>query len=210
MDELIEGYRRFRAEVWPAERARYEALAHWGQSPEAMVIACSDSRVDPQTIFGAAPGELFVVRNVGALVPRYGPDPGHHGTSAALEFGVKVLKIPRVVVLGHGQCGAVKAMAYGPPPQAQDFIASWVEIGQSAVLAAGDKPEGRLERIEAEVVRLSLANLMTFPWIAEAVAAGRLSLSGYSFDSRRLAPPHRKGTALGLGRDRCESSCGLP
>ena len=175
MDPLIEGYRRFRAEVWPAERARYEALAHWGQSPEAMVVACSDSRVDPQTIFGAVPGELFVVRNVAALVPRYSPDPGHHGTSAALEFGVKVLKVARLVVLGHGQCGGVKAMAYGPPPQAQDFIASWVEIGKPAVQAAGDKPEGRLERIEAEVVRLSLANLMTFPWIAEAVAAGRLS-----------------------------------
>jgi carbonic anhydrase len=182
LDPLIEGYRRFRAAIWPAERARYEALAHWGQSPEAMVIACSDSRVDPQTIFGAVPGELFVVRNVAALVPRYSPDPGHHGTSAALEFGVRVLKIPRLVVLGHGQCGGVKAMAYGPPPQAHDFIASWVEIGKPAVLAAGDQPEGRLERIEAEVVRLSLANLMTFPWIAEAAAAGRLALQGYWFD----------------------------
>jgi carbonic anhydrase len=182
MDPLIEGYRRFRADVWPGERARYEALAHWGQSPEAMVIACSDSRVDPQMIFGAVPGELFVVRNVAALVPRYSPDPGHHGTSAALEFGVKVLKIPRLVVLGHGQCGGVKAMAYGAPPQAQDFIASWVEIGKPALAAAGDKAEGRLERIEAEVVRLSLANLMTFPWIAEAAAAGRLALQGYWFD----------------------------
>ena len=182
MDPLIEGYRRFRAEVWPAERARYEALAHWGQSPEAMVIACSDSRVDPQTIFGAVPGELFVVRNVAALVPRYSPDPGHHGTSAALEFGVRVLKISRLVVLGHGQCGGVKAMAYGPPPQAQDFIASWVEIGKPALVAAGEHPDGWLERIEAEVVRLSLANLMTFPWIAEAVGAGRLALQGYWFD----------------------------
>ena len=89
MDPLIEGYRRFRAEVWPAERARYEALAHWGQSPEAMVVACSDSRVDPQSIFSAVPGELFVVRNVAALVPRYSPDPGHHGTSAALEAAVQ-------------------------------------------------------------------------------------------------------------------------
>jgi carbonic anhydrase len=182
MDPLIEGYRRFRADVWPTERARYEALAHWGQSPEAMVIACSDSRVDPQMIFAAVPGELFVVRNVGALVPPYSPDPAHHGTSAALEFGIRVLKIPRLVVLGHGQCGGVKAMAYGPPPQAQDFIATWVDIGKSAVLAAGDEPEGRLERIEAEVVRLSLANLMTFPWIAEAVDAGRLTLQGYWFD----------------------------
>ncbi len=182
MDPLIEGYSRFRKDIWPAERARYEALAHWGQSPEAMVIACSDSRVDPQTVFGAVPGELFVLRNVAALVPRYSPDPGHHGTSAALEFGVKVLKVARLVVLGHGQCGGVKAMAYGAPPQARDFIASWVEIGEPALAAAGDKPDGRLERIEAEVVRLSLANLMTFPWIAEPAAAGRLTLQGYWFD----------------------------
>ena len=197
MDPLIEGYRRFRAEVWPTERARYEALAHWGQSPEAMVIACSDSRVDPQTIFGAVPGELFVVRNIGALVPPYSPDSGHHGTSAALEFGVKALKIPRLVVLGHGQCGGVKAMAYGPPPQAQDFIASWVEYGKPAVVAAGDEPEGRLGRIEVEVVRLSLANLMTFPWVAEAVAAGRLSLQGYLFDVHT-------GVLASVGPDRVE------
>ncbi len=182
MDPLIEGYRRFRADVWPAERARYEALAHWGQSPETMVIACSDARVDPQTVFGAAPGELFVVRNVAALVPPFEPDPGHHGTSAALEFGVKVLKVARLVVVGHGQCGGIKAMAYGPPPQARDFIASWVAIGKPAVVAAGEAQQGRLERIEAEVVRLSLANLMTFPWIAEAAGAGRLVLQGYWFD----------------------------
>ena len=182
MDPLIEGYRKFRAETWPMEKARYESLAHWGQTPEAVVIACSDSRVDPQTIFGAVPGELFVVRNVAALAPPYEPDAGYHGTSAALEFGVRVLRVARVVVLGHGQCGGVKAMAFGPPPQARDFVASWVEIGRPAVKAAGDAPEGRLARIEAEVVRLSLANLRTFPWIAEAVAAGRLALQGYLFD----------------------------
>jgi carbonic anhydrase len=182
MDPLTEGYRRFRAETWPAERARYEALAHWGQSPEAMVIACSDSRVDPQTVFGAAPGELFVVRNVAALVPPYEPDARYHGTSAALEFGVKVLKVARLVVLGHGQCGGVRAMAYGPPPQARDFIASWVEIGKPALAAAGDEPEGRFARIEAQVVRLSLANLLTFPWVAEAASTGRLALQGYLFD----------------------------
>jgi len=182
MDPLVEGYRKFRAETWPTERARYEALAHWGQSPETMVIACSDSRVDPQTIFAAVPGELFVVRNVAALVPPYSPDVGYHGTSAALEFGVKVLKVARLVVVGHGQCGGVRAMAFGPPPQARDFIAAWVEIGRPAVEAAGEAQEGRMARIEAEVVRLSLANLMTFPWIAEAVAAGRLALQGYLFD----------------------------
>ena len=182
MDPLIEGYRKFRAETWPAERARYEALARWGQSPETMVIACSDSRVDPQTVFSAVPGELFVVRNVAALVPPFAPDAAYHGTSAALEFGVKVLKVARLVVLGHGQCGGVRAMAYGPPPQARDFIASWVEIGKPAVAAAGGAEEGRLARIEAQVVRLSLANLMTFPWIGEAVAGGRLGVQGYLFD----------------------------
>ena len=195
MDPLIEGYRRFRAEVWPAEKARYEALAHWGQSPEAMVIACSDSRVDPQMIFGAVPGELFVVRNIAAIVPPYSPDASHHGTSAALEFGVRVLKIPRLVVLGHGQCGGVKAMAFGPPPQAQDFLASWVEYGTPALAAAGEKPEGRLERIEAEMVRLSLANLLTFPWIAEAAAAGRARARGVP-----VRRPHRRARAGRAGR----------
>ncbi len=183
MDPLIEGYHRFRADVWPAERARYEALAHWGQSPEAMVIACSDSRVDPQTIFGAVPGELFVVRNVAALVPPYSPDPGHHGTSAALEFGVRVLKVPRLVVLGHGQCGGARAMVYGPPPQAQDFIATWVELAQASA-SRRRRGAGRAARTNRSraMVRLSLANLMTFPWIAEAVAANRLALQGYWFD----------------------------
>ena len=147
-----------------------------------MVVACSDSRVDPQTIFSAVPGELFIVRNVGGLVPPYSPNPGHHGTSAALEFGVRVLKVGRLVVLGHGQCGAVKVMAYGAPPQARDFVASWVEIGKPALAAAGEEPEGRLGRIEVEIVRLSLVNLLTFPWIAEAAAVGRLAVQGYLFD----------------------------
>ena len=180
-DDLIEGYRKFRANVWPQERARYEALAHWGQSPETMILACSDSRADPQTIFGAVPGELFVLRNVAAIAPPYQPDsPGYHGASAAIEFGVRVLKVRRLVVMGHAQCGGVRALLYGPPPQAHDFVASWVEIGKPALEAAG--PSATLAEVEAAVVRLSLENLMTFPWIAEAVSAGRLSLQGYMFD----------------------------
>ena len=182
MDPLIEGYRKFRADIWPAERARYEALAHWGQSPDTMIVACSDSRVDPQTIFSAVPGEMFVLRNVAALVPPYEPDSGgYHGTSAALEFGVRVLKVSTVVVLGHAQCGGVKAMALGAPPQARDFVACWVEIGRPALAEAGPESD-RFDRIEAGVVRVSLANLMTFPWVADAVAAGRLTLQGFLFD----------------------------
>ena len=182
MDPLIEGYRRFRAE---AGRPSGRATKRWPIGGRTRKRWLSPARIRASTrrpCSRAVPGELFVVRNVAALVPPYTPDPGHHGTSAALEFGVKVLKVPRLVVLGHGQCGGVKAMAVGPPPQARDFIATWVDIGKPAVEAAGDKPEGRLERIEAGVVRLSLANLMTFPWIAEAVAANRLVLQGYWFD----------------------------
>ncbi len=183
MDALIEGYRRFRAETWPAERARYEALAHWGQSPETMVISCSDSRVDPQTVFGAIPGEMFVLRNIGGLAPPYQPDAHYHGASAAIEFGVRVLKVKRLAVLGHGQCGGVRAMAYGAPPEAPDFVAAWVDIARPALLAAtGADENSRLAAIEAAVVRLSLINLMSFPWVAAAVAAGRLTLYGFRFD----------------------------
>ena len=127
------------------------------------------------------PGELFVLRNVAALAPPYEPQsPGYHGTSAALEFGVRVLKVRRLVVLGHGQCGGVRALVYGAPPQARDFVASWVEIGKPARPAEGAKPN--LATVEVAMVRVSMANLMTFPWIAEEAAAGRLLLQGYVFD----------------------------
>jgi carbonic anhydrase len=181
MDELIAGYRKFRAEIWPAERARYEALSHRGQSPETMILACSDSRVDPQSIFSAVAGEMFVVRNVAAIAPPYEPDsPGYHGTSAALEFGVRVLKVKRLVVMGHGQCGGVRALLYGAPEEARDFVAAWVDIARAALPKQGPAPT--IPEAEAAVVRVSLANLMTFPWIAEAVADGGLVLHGYIFD----------------------------
>ena len=181
MDALIEGYRKFRAQTWPAERARYEALARWGQSPETMVIACSDSRADPQTIFGAVPGEMFVLRNVAAIAPPYQPDsPGYHGASAAIEFGVRVLKVSRLIVMGHAQCGGVRALVYGAPPQAGDFVASWVEIGKPALEGEGESPN--LSAVEAGVVRVSIRNLMTFPWVADAVASGRLTVEGFLFD----------------------------
>ena len=181
MERLLDGYRRFRTTIWPTERARYEALAKWGQQPETLIVACSDSRVDPQTVFGAVPGELFVVRNVGALVPAYQPDSGYHGTSAALEFGVRVLKVARIVVLGHAQCGGVRAMVEGAPDEARDFVQPWVAMAKPALRAV---PAGAdaLAQAEVEVVRLSLANLATFPWIRDAVAAGRLEVHGFRFD----------------------------
>src|SRR5215210_8087296 len=184
MDPLLDGYRRFRREVWPGERARYQALAKHGQRPETLVIACSDSRVDPQSVFGAVPGEMFVVRNVAGLVPPYSPDAGYHGTSAALEFGVRVLKVARIVVLGHAQCGGVQAMVEGAPEQARDFVEPWVEMAASALRRTPGQAEAGdiLAECEAAVVRLSLANLLTFPWIRDAVEAERLALHGAKFD----------------------------
>ena len=182
MDRLIEGHRRFRAETWPAEKARYETLAK-GQSPETLVVSCVDSRVDPQTVFGAAPGELLVVRNVAALVPPHKIDAGYHGTSAALEFGVRVLKVRRIVVLGHSQCGGVQAMLKGVPSATPDFLGQWVALGEPAVSDLDrDVDDAELAKNgEAGVVGLSLKNLMTFPWIAEAVNAGRLDVHGFRF-----------------------------
>jgi len=184
MDQLIEGYRRFRSETWPAQRARYEGLARKGQRPRAMVVACSDSRVDPATVFGAAPGELFIVRNVAGLVPPFETNPGNHGTSAALEYAVRVLEVAHIVILGHGQCGGVRAMLEGSPASSFDFVGAWMKIAEPALRAvpqSGD-PAERQRRCETEVVRLSLANLLTFPWIVKGQREGRLALHGFQFD----------------------------
>lgn len=186
MDRLLEGYRRFRTEVWPKERARYETLANEGQRPETLVIACSDSRVDPQTVFDAGPGELFVVRNVAALVPPRRSGGRHEATSAALEYGVRVLKVARIVVLSHAQCGGINTLVGGTPKEARDFVKSWMEIATPVVRALPRNlgSDERLAYFEIQTVRLSLANLMTFPWIEEAVAQGQLTLHGYRFEIR--------------------------
>jgi carbonic anhydrase len=183
MDALIAGYQRFREHTWPRERERYEALAAKGQRPHTMVIACSDSRVDPAVVFSSGPGEVFVVRNVANLVPPYAPDAAYHGTSAALEFGVRVLQVEHLLVMGHGLCSGVRALLEGAPPEASDFVPAWMSIAAGArrrVLAC-TAVEARQEACELETVKLSLDNLMTFPWVAGAVAAGRLRLHGAHF-----------------------------
>jgi carbonic anhydrase len=181
-DELTEGYHRFRQNRWPTEHAEYEALVH-GQKPHTLVVACSDSRADPALIFDTAPGELFVVRNVANLVPPYQPDGKLHGVSAALEFGVNVLQVKRIVVMGHAYCGGVNAMLNGSPSNCQDFVAPWVEQAAPTVRrVVEDFPADQTERVAEEtVVRLSIDNLRTFPWIAAREAAGDLVLSGLHF-----------------------------
>jgi carbonic anhydrase len=181
MDQLITGYRKFRETVWPERRAAYEALAEHGQAPLAMVIACSDSRLDPSLIFGAPPGGLFVVRNVANLVPPYQPDAAYHGTSAALEFAVRSLEVPDIVVMGHALCGGVAALLHGVPDTLSDFVSAWMHIAARArqrVVASGLDETAMRVACEHETVRVSLENLLTFPWIAEAVRDGRLRLHG--------------------------------
>jgi carbonic anhydrase len=185
MEEFIEGYRRFRAGTWRNERARFENLSKFGQKPRALVIGCSDSRTDPQMVFNAAPGEIFVIRNVASLVPPYGPDDQPHGSSAAIEFAVRALKVPQIIVMGHAMCGGIQALLNGTPAEVSDFVGQWVRIAEPARLRAiSAPPESRQDVCEHEAVRLSLANLMTFPWIAAAISAGNLKLHGCFFDIR--------------------------
>ncbi len=183
MDSLIAGYHRFRASAWPERRRVHEVLAQEGQRPAALVVACVDSRVDPAAIFDAGPGEMLVLRNVANLVPPYAPDTAYHGTSAALEFGVRVLQVQHLVVLGHGRCGGIEALLRGAPDSARDFVAPWMGIAAPARARAlqCDTPEAQQQCGEYEAVKVSLANLMTFPWIAERVASGALHLHGAWF-----------------------------
>lgn len=186
---LVEGYRRFRATDWSAQRQRWQQLAE-GQNPRVMVIACSDSRVDPSLIFDANPGEMFVVRNVANLVPPYEPDQGRHGVSAALEFAVTQLQVEEIIVLGHGFCGGCAAALTGQfdaaEPGEGGFIAHWIDMLEDARARVRAKHQEPLTReafraMEHEAVCVSLSNLRTFPWVREREMEGRLSLHGAFF-----------------------------
>jgi carbonic anhydrase len=184
LERLIDGYRRFRETGWARERERWSRLAE-GQSPCVMVIACSDSRVDPTQIFDSGPGEMFVVRNVAALVPPYETSAGHHGVSAALEFAVTQLEVEEIVVMGHGFCGGCAAALTGQFDDAAHgeghFIADWIEMLRDARDKVRAEHGEDFRAMELEGVRVSLANLRTFPWVSEREADGRLKLHGAYF-----------------------------
>lgn len=187
-DQMIDGYRNFRATEWQEERERWEQLAE-GQSPQVMVISCSDSRVDPAQILDVAPGEIFVVRNVAALVPPFETTPGRHGVSAAVEFAVQFLKVREIVVMGHGLCGGCKAALtqdlHGNELGEGGFVAHWVDMLDEArqPIAASLGTTGREAELamELEAVKVSLFNLRTFPYVADKVESGELSLRGAHF-----------------------------
>ncbi|HEV7370741.1 carbonic anhydrase [Arenibaculum sp.] len=186
MKRLIEGFRRFRESYDRDHRQVFEELAERGQSPSAMVVACSDSRVDPQLIFGAGPGEIFVVRNVANLIPPYAPDGHYHGTSAALEFAVLSLQVPNVIVLGHARCGGIGALLERGDEARDDFVSAWMHIARPArdraLAAAGGEPAQAQHLCEHEAIKVSLDNLLTFPWVRERVEGGTLRLHGWYFD----------------------------
>ena len=188
--DLIDGYRRFRNDGWTRERARWAKLAE-KQSPQVMVIACSDSRVDPAQIFDVSPGEIFVVRNIAALVPPYEEGGGRHGVSAALEFAVTQLQVPEIVVMGHESCGGAGAALTrkfaGAAPGEGGLIANWVDMLDEArdrITAEHGEGKAAVRAMEHETVRVSLANLRSFPFVAEREATGRLRLQGAYFAIR--------------------------
>jgi carbonic anhydrase len=187
-ERLTDGYRAFLRGRFASERSRYAMLAEKGQRPEIMVIGCVDSRVSPEVIFDAAPGELLVVRNVANLVPPYEPHRDtQHGTSAALEFGVQALHVKHIVVLGHAFCGGIRAFADEQEPLSPgDFIGRWMSQIAPAAASLGqrgkdDDGAAYLRRLEFASVELGLRNLMTFPCIRILVERGKLELHGAYF-----------------------------
>jgi carbonic anhydrase len=181
MDTLLAGYRRFRRGAWPRLKAVYEKLAD-GQSPKVLVIACSDSRVDPTRIFDTQPGELFVIRNVANIVPPFEENPvGMHGTSAAIEFAVEKLKVETILILGHGRCGGVAAVLDGSKTHGV-FIDGWIDLLSAARARLPHDCADVHAALERESIRVSLERLMGFPFVAHAVQEGRLKLEGGLFD----------------------------
>ncbi|CAM4023936.1 Carbonic anhydrase [Novosphingobium lubricantis] len=188
LDRLLAGYRRFREQGWKPNLDRWQELSE-GQEPRVMVVACSDSRVDPAQIFDVAPGDIFVVRNVAAMVPPFETTPGRHGVSAALEFAVQVLKVREIVVMGHGMCGGCKAALSQDLKDSQPgeggFIAAWIALLDDAraevVSQYGTEGRAAEQAMEEAGVRASLANLRTFPCVRRKEQDGELKLRGAFF-----------------------------
>ncbi|WP_131856228.1 carbonic anhydrase [Bosea sp. BK604] len=187
-ERLTEGYRAFLDDRFIREKSRYEELAESGQTPKIMLIGCCDSRVSPEVIFDASPGEMFVIRNVASLIPTFSPDDQLHGTSAALEYGVQALKVEHIVVLGHGRCGGIRAFADDAqgPLSPGDFIGKWITLVEPAARRTGGRGrheslDGYVERLALASIQQSLENLRTFPCIKILEEKGRLHLHGAYF-----------------------------
>lgn len=185
--QLIEGFSRFRARHFAEDDVLFRELVEQGQTPKTLVVACCDARVDPALVLDCAPGDLFVIRNVANLVPPAENQGHYHGTSAALEFGVRKLNIEHIIVLGHAHCGGIHALLEGAVKQEGSFIAEWMDIARDAQQHVqqtfADAPaEQRSRACEQQAILVSLNNLMTFSWIRERVEQDKLTLHGWYFD----------------------------
>jgi carbonic anhydrase len=188
--QLIEGFQRFRERHFAEGGVQFQDLVQFGQTPKALVVACCDSRVDPALVLDCEPGDLFVIRNVANLVPPAENQGHYHGTSAALEFGVRNLGVQHIIVLGHAQCGGIHALLEGSVDKEESFIAEWMGIAEAAREQverehAKASSEIRHRACEQWAVLVSLSNLMTFSWIRERVEQGQLALHGWYFDIER-------------------------
>lgn len=189
IEKLVDGFKRFRSHNYKENHALFERLTKQGQSPKTIVVGCCDSRVDPAIVTDCDPGDLFIIRNVANLVPPFETSGNYHGTSAALEFGVRHLEVENIIVLGHAQCGGIRALMSTTPgaePQ-EGFMSGWMKVASNArnrVLSRmhGESMEKQIRTCEQEAILVSLDNLLTFPWILERVAQKKLALHGWYFD----------------------------
>ena len=189
IEKLVEGFKRFQSNNYAANHTLFERLTKLGQSPKTIVVGCCDSRVDPAIVTDCDPGDLFIIRNVANLVPPFETSGNYHGTSAALEFGVRHLDVENIIVLGHAQCGGIRALLNQKPATEplEGFISNWMRVASHArnrVLSRmhGESMEKQSRACEQEAILVSLDNLLTFPWILERVAQKKLVLHGWYFD----------------------------
>lgn len=189
INKLLEGFKRFRHNIYDENPGLFDRLTKQGQTPKTIVVGCCDSRVDPAIVTDCDPGDLFIIRNVANLVPPFETGGNYHGTSAALEFGVRNLEVENIIVLGHAQCGGIRALmnqAPGSEPH-EGFVPGWMKVASNArnrVLSRmhGEPLEKQQRACEQEAILVSLDNLLTFPWILERVAQKKLTLHAWYFD----------------------------
>lgn len=178
LNRILKGYENFREKYVHGDTSIMQHLSQHGQKPEMMVVACCDSRVDPALILQCDPGDLFIVRNVANIVPPYEKDEMHHGTSAALEFGIKFLKVNHLVLLGHSQCGGIKALMNNAEPNQDDFITNWVSLVKTDCINDHDHADDYAKL----ALKHSYKNCLTFPWIREKISTGELFVHLWFFD----------------------------
>jgi carbonic anhydrase len=179
-DELLERLRRFQTDAFPQQRSLFRHLVDDGQHPLTLFIGCSDSRLVPYLLTGAGPGELFLVRNVGAFVPPYDQSQGFHGTAAAIEYAVLNLQVHRIIVCGHSHCGAIRALYGEVAPTAQN-LARWLDLGREAMLPVAETGPEVMRRTEQRAIVLQLERLMDYPMVRERVEARALTLHGWHY-----------------------------